>query len=450
MAWWVWLLAGWSTAALVAGLVAGMAAADISRQEKVEATVRPLLLGGRGRLGTGSSDPTSSGAQAAHPLPGGPRRRLRPRPAACRPRPPRPGVTARTRQPVGSAGGRPRAADARQGSPSSARAASTRRRPGLSVTVRLSPTRPPVRHRLRSALWVSRAGAGDATGRTGADRRQRATPVAPGAAGTAVPPPSPRRVRTPPPTGSRVHLLTGRRLQRVLTVAALPMVALMPALAGSASALGKDTALDAEIAAHPDQTADLIQALDRGRVLAGLSTPVTAPAPSADAPPAEPQSVPSVRGSDDADEASTTSPRTGATGTAPTSPVLPTSPSVAPSTSAGPTPTRSSADEAPTPTTGQGTPRPTRPSDDVPPTSAAPTRSTPTTSAPATPTPTPTPSATPAPTPAPTTPTAPQPTAPPVAEPTPTSSAPPAPGTSTPPVRTGEVGSSSGAPSGTP
>ena len=288
-------------------------------------------------------------------------------------------------------------------------------------------------------------------------RRLRATPTPPRGADVATAPALRRSTRTPPPRTPALHRLGGgRRLHRVLALTALPLLALAPVMARSASSFGMGNAIAAEIAAHPDQTDTLIAALDRGRVLAGLTTPVTRPTPPAVAAPVPARGTPADGGSPSSSDPRGTSlspsvsPGTGAADDR-TSSSAPVSTSADPSPLATvPVPTaprpQPSPDGTPAPTTGPTTPStPGTPGTPGTPSSAAPTSAAPTsptsTSAPVTPTPSATHTSAP--------PADPQPTTA-APEPTPTTSAPPLPTTSSTPVRTGAAGSSTSQPAQVP
>jgi hypothetical protein len=76
---------------------------------------------------------------------------------------------------------------------------------------------------------------------------------------------------------ARVHRRS-RAPRRVLTGAALLAIAVAPVLARSTSGLGMHDAVAAELAAHPDQTDDTLEALRRGGILAGSLTPTSSTA----------------------------------------------------------------------------------------------------------------------------------------------------------------------------
>jgi hypothetical protein len=72
-----------------------------------------------------------------------------------------------------------------------------------------------------------------------------------------------------------------RAPQRILAGTTLVAIALAPVLARSNSGLGLHDAVAAELAAHPGQTEDTLEALSRGGILAGSVTPTPAPGSSA-------------------------------------------------------------------------------------------------------------------------------------------------------------------------
>jgi hypothetical protein len=70
-----------------------------------------------------------------------------------------------------------------------------------------------------------------------------------------------------------------RAPQRLLAGTTLLAIALAPVLARSSSGLGLNDAVAAELAAHPDQAEDTLEALGRGGLLAGSITPTPTPTP---------------------------------------------------------------------------------------------------------------------------------------------------------------------------
>jgi len=449
VAWCAWVLIGWAVASLSVALVLGVTAADISQREKADWTTGSLPPGGRG--GTAVTDdpatslPGAAGDKAQLPAPGSPGaapRRPR-RESVCRPRSGRPAGVVQGGLPVTGASRRVHRLHSRglrrypdRATPPTSRELGGRRLPsGLSGRT-LSPTCcPPSLHRDRDAQSSSQGPfSGDAAPQERAARR-RAAPTMVVSAGSVAAPTPRRRVRTPPPpTRSALQRLNSRRVRQALTLAALPLIALCPVLARSTSGLGMDDAIAAEMAAHPDQADDLLEALDRGRVLAGLATPVTAPAPTTS--PGTAALTGSHSGSSgrapraDTDSASSSS-RAADVG-APTATSGPTSsfPRQVPADPRTPT-TSSPLPEAPAPGTGQTGPTSSTPSDDADPTTARPTEPVPPPS-PTEPTPTPTP-------------TVPKPTGPPVTDPAPPSAEPTAPVTTAPPARTNDTGASGSA-----
>ncbi len=436
MAWWAWVVAGWSVASLAAALVLGMASAEVARGERraLAQQPRPSI----GRDDDALIDPAvvlRSSFRTARDQFRTARRRV---PGS------RPGTGG---PPAGPARDRGLTSSGPVPSPVRHRLA---RRPGEATPpdaagpvreVRRAGHGPgSCQHREPVRRWHPPA---DPTPDELARRRRLLTTASPclsvPLAGVAAPT---RRVRTPPvPAGSRLHRLGGRRARRALMLACLPVIALGPLLASSTSSLGKNTALAAELAAHPDQEQEWIAALDRGRVLAGLTTPVTAPRelPA----PADPTPAPGPEESGD--------------GTPDGTPTVgPSSPAPAPEspTSGAPVetgqPTRSVPSRTPSPAPAPGAPTPSTLPDRAP-TSGSEQPQPSTTSPAPTPTPSPTPTSTPTPTPTPSptdptatptptptltpTPTAPTPTGP---EPTPTEPEPTA--TPTPTPRAGGVG----------
>ena len=372
MTWWVWVVAGWAAASLAVALLLGQASAEVSRRERHASTADELPL---------PAPPVS-----VPMLVRGVRRRVAgSRPGAGSP-PPRP---VSRRVPVTGA----------------RRPVASGQRPEPREVAGRGTARPP-----RSP------------GRSRAAQGSRAVP-SPTSVSAPVVVLAGSRVRTPPPP---VRPRLRPRVQRALLLSCVPVLALAPLLASSTSSLGKNSAIAAELAAHPDQEHQLIAALDRGRVLAGLSTPVTAPEEAA--PPPAP--APGDDGSDGGGDADTRTPTpsgspgtsTPATGTDRTAaPQPPRTAEVPPRTDgvpdvAAPTqgavPTTPPAEPEPTPTgTGSPTPTPTpTPSEPTPsPTDPVPAEPTPVEPTPTDPEPTPSPTG-----PAPTSPTPvdPQPSAP--------------------------------------
>jgi hypothetical protein len=384
--WWVWVVAGWSVASLAVAFFLGGASAEVSRRERHASTTDELDL---------------PALLSLAPVRGARRRVPGSRPGVGAP-PPRP---VSRRVPVTGAR-RP--------------VASGQRHPSWPREV---PGRGPARqHRLSDRPQPART--------------LRAVPSVTSSSAPVVVLTSGPRVRTPPPPARPRLRLASPRVQRAMLLSCVPVLALAPLLASSTSSLGKSEAIAAELAAHPDQKDQLIAALDRGRVLAGLTTPVTAPGEPAPAPSPAPEDDGSVGGGapvgtrtpTPSGSPTTSAPATGTSRTA--APQRPTTAGVPPVPGAGPDVATPTDDAVPTtiPTT------PARPE----PTPAGPTVGTPTpTPSPSEPTPSPTPSPT-DPTPTPTdpvdpTPTDPEPTPTPT-EPAPTESSPvePEPSTSAP------------------
>src|SRR4051812_23621051 len=101
-----------------------------------------------------------------------------------------------------------------------------------------------------------------------APRRRHAADVAPPTHPDARPPVGPPRRRpaadvAPPPPPAARPPVRGRALRRVLAAAALVVIAVAPVLDRSTSALGLHDAVAAELAAHPDQAEDTLDALGR-------------------------------------------------------------------------------------------------------------------------------------------------------------------------------------------
>ncbi|GAB4082292.1 hypothetical protein [Modestobacter muralis] len=415
MAWWAWVVAGWCLASLTAALVMGTASAEISRRERraaasdelatfapddTELTDPAVLLRSRPEVVAVGGDVRR---RLSRPGAGGPPAR----PVRGRVRTSRPTASLQRHQRARRPGVSTPPTAAQPGRGGHGSRSLTQHRPAARRP--LVPTRDELAQR----------------------RRLRATPSLGRSSALVVVTGPSRRVRTPPPPPpSRLPRLAGPRARRLLLLACVPVIALGPLLASSTSSLGKSSALAAELAANPDQRDQLLAALDRGRVMAGLSTPVTAPPAEALAPPAP---------DEDGDEPEETTPavRTPSRAT----------PSSTPGTGAAPMPGRStSGSTLPSPTTGSPapatgqvpgtapstgspvTPLPSSPAVPTPTPTPTPTPSptvpTPSpTPSPAEPTPSPTPTPTPKPTPTPS-PTVPTPTTPAPAQPTPTVPAP--------------------------
>jgi len=191
-------------------------------------------------------------------------------------------------------------------------------------------------------------------------------------------PPEPVRRRhaadAAPPTHPDAVRPRGRTRQRFVAGATLLALLLVPVLARSSSTLGLHDALAAEIAAHPDQAEDTLEAVGRGGVLAGSVTPAptispsTSPAGGASPHPVPTVSPASMPSTTDVRDTTATSgpPVTIAAGTATSSPRTPVS--VMPTPAAGPAPTAPPSDgpepepsptEGPAPTSTEPAPAPT-------------------------------------------------------------------------------------------
>ena len=417
MAWWVWVLVGWTLIASVAALLTGAVVSHAARRERASRHYASVMgPADHALLQDSPSAPRrpfrTPAAGGRSSLPAGPTvtSRWSPRHTVSRPLPPGPAVSGRrVRSRAGwdaaPAGGR--GPSRRPGGSPTALGPMPGRSPGRSVSVSTVSATHGRAVRLVRRDHTSSSGTGPGLARSRDNR--------------------PRRSSSP---STPVRRRTGLRwLQRAVAVTALLVVGTAPVLARTAGGLSMGRALAAELAGNSQVTTQVLAAIDRGFVRLDDPADVPEPAPSTAEPTTAPVSTPH-------DPAGRTPPA--GPGTVPGQP-QPTG-DAAPPTAGDPVGTTApgrdgTEDEPKAPATGdpgstdtghEAAPTPALPSQDADPTAPLPSGP-PVTEAPAEPTPGPTPEPTPTPTPtpepAPDTTPVPDPTETPVpepAEPTPT------------------------------